>query len=1149
MTASIPDEFLASLLSSTSVDAIASLFSQNSQLISGLTPETLQYFAHRHRSNRLYQVALPILTAFLSQTREEGLEPAVESLANRTKEAAAFADLPSWVTRIQFLLQPPNVNRIKIAQSIDWMLEAWTDDLSEIASLLRDCRDLIVVSEAHGMESAWSRLFDENTAKTGLRWLMSTDPWEHSERKLLAESKTFANTSTEIALEQLLSGDLAPEERVTIAKTFTFVRFIRTVGCRKTLDLWKTLPFIYEVYQKSLEDEIGDSLHDFLSQSAESLAAISPSRLRLWVEVSHRSLPNESIASFGFSLLLLAKVVGLSRFHHVQGAMELAIEVCTVAEAYCPKADSPELWAEIVVWKARCLILHNHDKSRRQLQSAVRMLEDCLETIKVADSPALFAHAKYLLGSAALAGGEFGESRFEVSTSALNVAIAAITFEESPNLFIDILHQLGLAYLGWAKKLAGVDSESDRCQQQLGLAIASLESAVGASQRVERHEIIPALALNVAEAYLHLANFHPKEALSALSTWCNAGLNISGEEEDAVRWAQFHLILAQASRLPANEPSTSIYEHVDNVLRILSPQDYPDECFRAGSIAAQSAYQQRDFTSAIRYGEIALSAWEFRFSAETWREKRQAMLDDVASLTALVVACCARHSADPAFARLALIYADAAKSRILEDQMSLFSDSSNTESLKLANELRVLEEQRAGADVVFSDRGRFADPLENPMLHSLSAMIQERRDKLNTIQKTRANIRRVEESRAAADSSTREGGFLDDPLENSAYGLWADKVREQMLTHQHKPTNPQKSTHLPLQPPSAGRAASDWAGIQSLLNRFPQGTLIAEFFDTGSEPLLFLARADWDAPKIIHIGVSMNSLNKHYLLPLMKEILNGGHLSPNSSWSQIGELLLGRAVDDIVQASLLYLIPHGELHQIPIHALTVAGRFLIETVPVCYIPSLSVLLQISESAGVTPFANPRFALLMGYTPKLEEEELFHREVALLGNKTGSPEFVGSAASCKTLIEHAGKAYLIHISCHGAFDPVNPLDSAIRLSDGRFFGRRWIGLDLNADLVTLSCCQSGSAEIRTGDEVTGLARALLIAGARSTILTLWSVPADSTARWMESFYNRAIDVPNECLRGKAHAFQQATLGLIREGYPPISWAPFAMIGLP
>jgi CHAT domain-containing protein len=98
------------------------------------------------------------------------------------------------------------------------------------------------------------------------------------------------------------------------------------------------------------------------------------------------------------------------------------------------------------------------------------------------------------------------------------------------------------------------------------------------------------------------------------------------------------------------------------------------------------------------------------------------------------------------------------------------------------------------------------------------------------------------------------------------------------------------------------------------------------------------------------------------------------------------------------------------------------------------------------------------------------------------------------------------------------------------------------LKLRADLVTLSGCATGLNVVAAGDELLGLIRGLLSAGAHSLLLTLWDVNDRSTSDFMTSFYRRLQQGVD-----KASALQGA-MQQLRATFPhPYHWAPFTLIG--
>ena len=101
-----------------------------------------------------------------------------------------------------------------------------------------------------------------------------------------------------------------------------------------------------------------------------------------------------------------------------------------------------------------------------------------------------------------------------------------------------------------------------------------------------------------------------------------------------------------------------------------------------------------------------------------------------------------------------------------------------------------------------------------------------------------------------------------------------------------------------------------------------------------------------------------------------------------------------------------------------------------------------------------------------------------------------------------------------------------------------------------DLVVLSACETGLGEARRGEGVFGLRRALQLAGVRTVVMSLWSVPDEETVALMSGFYSRL-----EAGVGKARALQESSLALMRERREahgtahPFYWGAFVSVGEP
>ncbi|MCU0428909.1 MAG: CHAT domain-containing protein [Cytophagaceae bacterium] len=141
---------------------------------------------------------------------------------------------------------------------------------------------------------------------------------------------------------------------------------------------------------------------------------------------------------------------------------------------------------------------------------------------------------------------------------------------------------------------------------------------------------------------------------------------------------------------------------------------------------------------------------------------------------------------------------------------------------------------------------------------------------------------------------------------------------------------------------------------------------------------------------------------------------------------------------------------------------------------------------------------------------------------------------------------------IHFATHGIVNEDKPELSQIYLSadtsggqDGHLYSGEIYNLQLAADLVTLSACQTGLGKVAKGEGLIGLSRALLYAGARNLVLSLWSVSDESTSALMIHFYTQLVKSKGTYRQ----ALRQSKLMLLSDEKfaRPYCWAPFMLVG--
>lgn len=296
----------------------------------------------------------------------------------------------------------------------------------------------------------------------------------------------------------------------------------------------------------------------------------------------------------------------------------------------------------------------------------------------------------------------------------------------------------------------------------------------------------------------------------------------------------------------------------------------------------------------------------------------------------------------------------------------------------------------------------------------------------------------------------------------------------------------------------------------------------------------------------------------------------------------------------------LIIVPDGILHYLPFEALVDsvknnAPRYLIESINISYAPSASVLGLIKNDKRA-PMQKSRRELLAFGDPIFGDETATATRDAIAPD-TASVDTSAVEITERGLYEERGYKFnrlphtakeiekiaaplpvdkkmtylraeakeervkadklsqyrILHFATHGVLDEQTPGRSSVVLTldndpteDGFLQMNEIFNLELEADLVVLSACQTGKGKLLRGEGVIGMIRAFMYAGARSLLVSLWPVNDQSTVELMAKFYDYMQ-------QGKAKnaALRQAKLDLIKGNNPalrhPYFWAPFVLMG--
>ncbi len=219
------------------------------------------------------------------------------------------------------------------------------------------------------------------------------------------------------------------------------------------------------------------------------------------------------------------------------------------------------------------------------------------------------------------------------------------------------------------------------------------------------------------------------------------------------------------------------------------------------------------------------------------------------------------------------------------------------------------------------------------------------------------------------------------------------------------------------------------------------------------------------------------------------------------------DTLLAPVADRLARARRLMIVPHGPLHAVPFPALCdPSGRYLLEgdgpalsLAPSATILARRCLAKPARAGGV--------ALAIGYNdPAGANLAYAEHEARVVARLTGGSSWVGPEPK-REFLAALPDLRLLHIAAHAEVDHAHPLRSAVLLGDGDLLDAATVldRLRLDAELVTLSACMSGYSAVIPGDELMGLLRAFLIAGARSVVCAQTRTPDAVAYLTMVRFY--------------------------------------------
>jgi CHAT domain-containing protein/Tfp pilus assembly protein PilF len=397
----------------------------------------------------------------------------------------------------------------------------------------------------------------------------------------------------------------------------------------------------------------------------------------------------------------------------------------------------------------------------------------------------------------------------------------------------------------------------------------------------------------------------------------------------------------------------------------------------------------------------------------------------------------------------------------------------------------------------------------------------------------------------------------------------------------------------------------DLAGVRAALD---PGTVLLAYTVGASQSFLFVVKPATDGSSglsVFPLGAAEKSLREK--VGAFRNVIVRNRAADQAALSQEGSQLydlLVRPAESLIAGSQRLLIsPDGPLHTLPFAALVrnevrkkrEIPQYLAEWKPLHTVVSATVYAELQKARGaggaaaeasLVAFGDPKYPAIPKEGPlQVENGEL--RSVVKRGfllmplpstrvevesifglfGETGNHVYLGADATEERAKAIGKKVRYIHFAVHGLLDEQFPLNSALvltipeHLAEGQDNGllQAWEIFEqvrIDADLVTLSACETALGKEMGGEGLVGLTRAFEYAGAHSVLASLWSVSDESTAELMKRFYGylKAGKTKDEALRlaqvDLIHAGDQqkhAKEVKVTSYAHPFHWAAFNLIG--
>ncbi len=348
-----------------------------------------------------------------------------------------------------------------------------------------------------------------------------------------------------------------------------------------------------------------------------------------------------------------------------------------------------------------------------------------------------------------------------------------------------------------------------------------------------------------------------------------------------------------------------------------------------------------------------------------------------------------------------------------------------------------------------------------------------------------------------------------------------------------------------------------------------------EFLVTDDRTIALVALAGSSGESKLLVGRS--DVKSHVLTAKLSDFhdkVANGDPGFQAASRELYDLLLKPIEKELSGKTNIIIVPDGPLWDLPFQALMdEKGKYLIEKAAVSYAPSLTALKEMRKRAGsrkpspdgeLLAFGNP----IVGTRTKARVQRVFMSEkldpipeaehlVNELGKMYGpkrSKVFTGANAREETAKTESPKYKIVQFATHGILNNASPMYSHLVMAqndknsneDGLLEAWELKDLDLKADMVILTACETARGKISNGEGVIGMTWASFIAGAPTTVASQWKVEPASTSELMLEFHRQLLSKERV---SKAEALRRASLRVMKmpRYRHPLYWGGFVIVG--